>query len=70
MLKFKVKILPELKKAGYSSTRIRKEKIMAESTLQKLRTGDTAINLSSLEPVCRILHCQPGDLVEWVEDSE
>lgn len=70
MLKYKINILPELKKAGYPSTRIRKEKIMGESTVQKLRTGDTSITLSSLEPVCRILHCQPGDLVEWVEDSE
>lgn len=70
MLRYKINILEELKKAGYSSYRMRQERTLAESTLQRLRTGDTAINLSSLEPVCRILHCQPGDLVEWVEDSE
>lgn len=69
MLKYKINILQELKKAGYPSTRIRQEKIMGESMIQKLRTGNTSINLASLEPICNILHCQPGDLVEWVEDE-
>lgn len=69
MLRYKINILPELKKAGYPSTRLRCEKIMGESTIQRLRTGSTAINLSSLGIVCKILHCQPGDLVEWVEDE-
>lgn len=69
MIRYKINILQELKKAGYSSTRIRQEKIMGESMVQKLRTGNASINLASLEPVCRILHCQPGDLVEWVENE-
>lgn len=69
MLRYRINILEELKKAGYSSYRMRKEQIFGESMLQKLRTGNTSINLASLEPVCRILHCQPGDLVEWVEDD-
>ncbi len=69
MLRYKINILSELKKAGYPTTRLRQEKIMGESTLQKLRTGNTGINLSSLGIVCKILHCQPGDLVEWEEDQ-
>lgn len=69
MLRYKINILLELKKAGYPSTRLRREKIMGESTIQKLRTGSAAINLASLEIVCKILRCQPGDLVEWVEDD-
>ncbi|MBD5156011.1 MAG: helix-turn-helix domain-containing protein [Oscillibacter sp.] len=67
MIRYKINILQELKKVGYPSTRIRREKIMGESMVQKLRTGNTSINLASLEPVCRILNCQIGDLVEWVE---
>lgn len=69
MIRYKINILAALKKTGYSSTRIRQEKIMGESTLQKLRTGNTSINLMSLEPICRILQCQIGDLVEWIEDT-
>ena len=37
MLKYKVNILDELKKAGYSTYRIRKERLIGEATAQKLR---------------------------------
>ena len=70
MLKYRINILSELKKAGYNTTRIRREKIIGESTVQRLRTGNTSLNLESLDIVCKILHCQPGDLVEWVPDAE
>ena len=69
MLRYKVNILEKLKEAGYSSYRLRQEKILGEGTLQKMRSGNTSINLESLAAVCRILQCQPGDLVEWVEDE-
>lgn len=67
MLRYKINILEELKKAGYSSYRMRQEKVLAESTLQRLRSGNTSINLENLGVVCDILQCQPGDLVEWVK---
>ena len=28
-----------------------------------------AIRLSTLEALCRALHCQPGDIIEYVEDD-
>jgi putative transcriptional regulator len=28
-----------------------------------------AVRFSTLEAMCRVLHCQPGDLLEWVEDE-
>ena len=69
MLRYKINILEELKKAGYSSYRMRQEKVLAESTLQRLRSRNTAITLESIGVICDILHCQPGDLVEWVENE-
>jgi putative transcriptional regulator len=27
-----------------------------------------AVRFSTLEAMCRVLECQPGDLLEWVED--
>ena len=53
MIKYKVNILEKLKDAGYSSYRLRQEKILAEGTLQKMRSGNSSINLSSLSPVCQ-----------------
>ena len=68
MLKYRVNILKELKNAGYSSYRLRQEKILSEGTLQKMRSGNIAITMESLGVICDILQCQPGDLVEWVKN--
>lgn len=29
-----------------------------------------AIRLSTLNAICKSLHCQPGDILEYVEDAE
>jgi len=29
-----------------------------------------AIRLSTLDAICKALHCQPGDILEYVEDTE
>lgn len=62
---YKVNILTELKKAGYTTTRIRKEQLMSESTLQNFRE-DRMVSWATLDMLCRLLHCQPGDLIEYV----
>ena len=28
-----------------------------------------AVRLSTLEAMCEVLNCQPGDLLEWVPDT-
>ena len=69
MLQYKVRILAELKEAGYPTTRIRQERLISEGTLQKIRKGSTAVNLETIGTICDILECQPGDLVEWVPNA-
>lgn len=66
MIRYKTNLQQRLKEAGYSTYRLRKEKLLPESTIQKLRTGNTTITLESLNVVCSILRCQPGDILEWV----
>ena len=29
-----------------------------------------AVRFSTLEAMCRVLNCQPGDLLEWIDDNE
>ena len=67
MIRYKLDILQELKAMGYTTYRLRKEKLLAEGTIQKLRTGSTALTLEVVNILCALLRCQPGDLVEWVE---
>ena len=57
-----------MKAKGLTTTRIRKEKIIGESTLQSMRKGKS-VTLESLENLCEVLECQFGDLVEYVRDN-
>lgn len=39
--------------------------------LSILKTGKTkAIRLSTLNAICKALKCQPGDILEYVEDAD
>jgi len=41
------------------------------NNLSILKTGKArAIRFSTLEAICKALHCQPGDLIEYVEEEE
>lgn len=67
-IKYKINVLAALKSAGYSTYKLRKEKIFNETVLQKFRDNElvTADNLALL---CELLNCQPGDVLEYVPDS-
>ncbi|MBK6364829.1 MAG: helix-turn-helix transcriptional regulator [Saprospiraceae bacterium] len=41
------------------------------SNLSILKTGKAkAIRFSTLEAICKVLNCQPGDILEFVPDSD
>lgn len=65
-LRYKIDVLGALKSAGYSSYGLRKEKLLSESTLQKLREG-VLVSTDVIEQLCRLLNCQPGDILEFSE---
>lgn len=68
MIRYRIDVLAALKAAGYSTYKLRKDKIMGEATIQQLRTG-TLVSLATLELLCRLLDCQPGDIIEYVADA-
>lgn len=67
-IRYKIDVMEALKKAGYSSTKLRKEKLMGESYMQQLRRGEI-VSWKTIETICRLLNCQPGDIVEYVPDE-
>ena len=67
-IKYKIDVIAALKEAGYNTTRIRKEKIMGEAMLQKIRSGQM-VSWATLETICGLLNCQPGDLLEYVKEA-
>lgn len=39
--------------------------------LSNLKTGKVkAIRFSTLDAICKVLDCQPGDILEYIEDDE
>lgn len=68
MIRYRFDVLAWLRAAGYNSTRIRREKLLGQSTLTKLRRGDL-LSWHELEQVCQLLHVQPGDVVYIVSDA-
>ncbi len=53
---------------GLTSYRIRKDKIISESTLQNIRTGGR-ITTDAIASLCCALNCQPGDIIEYIPDT-
>lgn len=69
MLKFKVDIMELLKKNGYTTTRIRNEKLIGQKTLQDISHG-TVPGIKTLDTLCRILEVQPGNIIKFVDISK
>lgn len=68
MIQYKIDIMDSLKAKGYSSYRLRKDKIFGEATMTKFRNGEP-INFDNLNLLCSLLECQPGDILEFVIDK-
>lgn len=67
-IKYKFDVLQALKSAGFNTNHIRKEKLFSESTLQKFRSGEM-VHTSNIDTICRLLNCQPGDILEYKEEG-
>ena len=68
-LRYKMDILAALKNKGYSTTRIREEKLIGQSYLQQLRHGEL-VSWKTIDTLCRLLECNVGDIVEYVDEQE
>lgn len=66
---YKVNILATLKEKGYNTTVLRKEKLLAESTIQQLRQNQL-VSWKNIDRLCTLLNCQPGDILEHRKDDE
>lgn len=66
-LQYKFDVVAALKDKGYTSYKIRQEKLLSESTIQKLRSGK-GVSWENIETLCRLLDCQPGDLLHYTAD--
>lgn len=66
---YKIDVLKELKDAGYNTYRLRKDKIMGEATIQKIRENQLA-SWATIDTICELLNCDVGDVVEHVKNTD
>ncbi|MBO5069900.1 MAG: helix-turn-helix transcriptional regulator [Roseburia sp.] len=69
MLYYKIDVLDALKQAGYTTYRIRKEKIIGEAQLSKIRAGEI-VSKETINTICELLGAQPGDFLGYRNDNE
>ena len=44
------------------------EKLIGQATLSQLRKGEL-VSWATIETLCRLLECQPGDILEYIPDD-
>lgn len=58
-------------KRKISLTELANQVDLTQANLSILKNNKAkAIRFSTLESICEVLHCQPGDILEYVEDSK
>lgn len=63
-IQYKINVISALKTAGYSTYRLRKEKLLGEATIQKFRNNEL-VSWDNISTVCNLLNCQLGDIMEY-----
>lgn len=69
MYEYKIEVMQELSKRGYTRPRLRNEKILSEGTMQRLKNHES-VTLESLNIVCCILRCQLSDIINIKATNE
>lgn len=65
---YKIDVLEALKAKGFSSYRIRRERLLSERTLQALREGK-GISFESLGKICEMLECDISDILIFQKEG-
>ena len=69
MIIYKIDVIDELNKHGYTNSFLRENNFLSQATLTSLRRGGN-ITIATLNILCLLLDCQPGDILEYVADDE
>lgn len=64
------KLFQLLEEKGWTTYKIRKEKLIGQGTLTALKNGTGGLDSKTISRLCEVLNCQPGDLMEYVPDSK
>lgn len=63
------KLLKLLNEKEITSYTIKKDNIIGQATFKKIKEGGD-IDTRSIAKLCKLLQCQPGDILEYVEEQQ
>lgn len=60
----------ELMKAnGYTATIVKEKNLIPQGTYYKIKNNTGTITVETIDKICRLLKCQPADIMEYVPDE-
>lgn len=66
-----INLNPILAKQGWSVADFADAVGITPANVAVLKNGRAkAVRFTTLDAICRVLNCQPGDILEWVPDDE
>ena len=63
------KLFALLAERGLNAFTLQKENVIGCATIVKLQKNQGNIDTRSIVRLCKYLQCQPGDIMEYVEDE-
>lgn len=63
------KLFKLFEEKGITTYFLRKNRVIGQETLRKLQKKDGNIDTRTIEKLCDLLDCQPGDIMEYVPDK-
>lgn len=63
------KLFALLAERGLNAYTLQKENIVGGATIVKLQKNQGNIDTRSIVRLCKYLQCQPGDIMEYIEDG-
>ncbi len=68
------KLVNKLKENNFSQYKLKQEKILGSATITKIFKNNgingESIDIKIVDKMCKLLDCQPGDILEKIEDIE
>ena len=68
MLIFRFDVLQALKNRGFSTYYLRNKTTIGQKTVSDIKNGIVP-GIKSLDILCRLLDCQPGDIIKYIPDD-
>lgn len=68
------KLVRKLKENNISQYKLKQDKILGSATITKIFKNNgingESIDIKVVDKMCKLLNCQPGDILECVDDIE